>query len=78
MPCASPSSTLDIPFLARALIIRSPIVPVEVWQEGADYTLKGVGVLALGTEVCAAAGPEGIAALKTERGVAERPGLSDE
>lgn len=54
----------DIPFLARALIIRSPIVPVEVRKEGADYTLRGVGVLALGTEVCAAAGPEGIAALK--------------
>lgn len=54
----------DIPFLTRAFIIRSASVPVEVQQEGSSYVLKGVGVLALGTETVAAAGPEGIAALK--------------
>lgn len=54
----------DIPSLARALIIRSPSVPIEVRQEESGYVLKGVGVLALGTETVGAAGPVGISALK--------------
>ena len=54
----------DIASLARAFIIRSSSVPIEVRQEESEYVLKGVGVLALGTEAVGAAGPVGIAALK--------------
>lgn len=54
----------DILFLIRAFLVRSTEVPVEVRLCDSGYVLKGPGVLALGTAVSVAVGPEGIAALK--------------